>query len=120
MSSSSAHQLGRAGEAAALEYLLARGYELLHRNYRYRRAEVDLIMQLGPALLVFVEVKARSSAHYGYPEEFVTERKRQLLRLAAEHLQETLNWTGDIRFDILALTATATGLRVEHFEDAFF
>ena len=115
-----AHQLGHAGEAAALGYLLAHGYELVYRNYRYRRAEVDLIMRQDSALLVFVEVKARSSLQYGYPEEFVTERKRQLLRLAAEHLQETLNWTGDIRFDILALTPTATGLRVEHFKDAFF
>ena len=115
-----AHQLGHDGEEAALRYLLARGYELLHRNYRYRRAEVDLIMRQGPALLVFVEVKARSSTHYGHPEEFVTERKRQLLRLTAEHLQETLNWQGDIRFDILALTPDAQGLRVEHFEDAFY
>ncbi|MBT9394145.1 YraN family protein [Hymenobacter sp. NST-14] len=115
-----AHELGHAGEDAALHYLLGRGYELLHRNYRYRRAEVDLIMRLGPALLVFVEIKARSSAQYGHPEEFVTERKRQLLRLTAEHLQETLNWSGDIRFDILALTPAAAGLRIEHFEDAFY
>lgn len=118
--STAAHQLGHAGEDAALQYLLARGYELLHRNYRHRRAEVDLIMRLGQQLLVFVEVKARSSAQYGHPEEFVTERKRQLLRLAAEHLQEELNWSGDIRFDILALSPTAQGLRIEHFEDAFW
>lgn len=115
-----AHQLGYEGEAAALQYLLAQGYELLHRNYRHQRAEVDLIMRRGQELLVFVEVKARSSAQYGHPEEFVTERKRQLLRLAAEHLQEELNWPGDIRFDILALSPTAQGLRIEHFEDAFW
>ena len=115
-----AHQLGHDGEEAALQYLLARGYELLYRNFRHRRAEVDLIMHRGRELLVFVEVKARSSAQYGHPEEFVTERKRQLLRLAAEHLQEELNWTGDIRFDILALSPTAQGLRIEHFEDAFW
>ncbi|WP_019946510.1 YraN family protein [Hymenobacter aerophilus] len=115
-----AHQLGHDGEDAALRYLLAQGYELLHRNYRFRRAEVDLVMRYPPALLVLVEVKARSSERYGYPEEFVTERKRQLLRLAAEHLQETLVWPQDIRFDILALTPAANGLRIEHFEDAFY
>ncbi len=118
--SNSAHQLGHDGETAALHYLLAQGYKLLHRNYRFRRAEVDLIMQLGPALLVFVEVKARSSSRYGHPEEFVTEPQRQRLRLAATHLQETLDWNGDIRFDILALSPTAEGLRIEHFEDAFY
>ncbi|AHJ95861.1 YraN family protein [Hymenobacter swuensis] len=115
-----AHQLGHDGEETALQYLLARGYKLLYRNFRHRRAEVDLIMHRGRELLVFVEVKTRSSAQYGHPEEFVTERKRQLLRLAAEHLQEELNWAGDIRFDILALSPTTQGLRIEHFEDAFW
>ncbi|MBX0292708.1 YraN family protein [Hymenobacter sp. HSC-4F20] len=115
-----AHQLGSDGEDAALQYLLERGYALVHRNYRYRRAEVDLIVRKGAYLLVFVEVKTRSSAQYGYPEEFVTERKRQLLRIASEQVQEELQWRGDIRFDIIALTPAATGLRVEHFEDAFF
>lgn len=116
----SAHQLGANGEDAALRYLLAQGYDLVYRNYRYRRAEVDLIVRKGTYLLVFVEVKTRSSTQYGYPEEFVTERQRQLLRQAAEHVQEELPWSGDIRFDILALIPAAAGLRIEHFEDAFF
>lgn len=116
----SAHLLGQAGEEAALAYLLAQGYELVLRNYRHGRAEVDLVVRLGQQLLVFVEVKTRSSARYGFPEEFVTPRKQELFRRAAEQLQEDLNWTGDIRFDILALTSTASGLRVEHFEDAFY
>lgn len=86
-----AHQLGYDGEDAALRYLLDRGYQLVHRNYRYRRAEVDLVVRRGQELLILVEVKARSGVQYGYPEEFVTERKRQLLRLAAEQLQEELS-----------------------------
>ena len=116
----SAHALGQAGEDAALAHLLAQGYELVQRNYRYGRAEVDLVVRLGQILLVFVEVKTRSSARYGHPEEFVTSHKQQLFRQAAEELQEALAWTGDIRFDILALTRTASGLRLEHFEDAFY
>lgn len=115
-----AHQLGHDGEDAALRHLLAQGYSLVYRNYRHRRAEVDLIMRLDHTLLLFVEVKARSSARYGHPEEFVTERKRELLRLAATQVQEDLNWTGDIRFDIIALYPSAEGLRLEHFEDAFW
>ena len=114
------HQLGHEGEEAALRYLLARDYQLVHRNYRYRRAEVELLVRQAQQLLVFVEVKTRSSVQYGHPEEFVTERKRQLLRLAAEQVQEELAWTGDIRFDIVALLPAADGLRIEHFEDAFY
>lgn len=115
-----AQLLGRAGEDAALAHLLQLGYELVCRNYRHGRAEVDLIVRQAETLLVFVEVKARSSSRFGHPEEFVTARKQQLFRLAAEQVQEDLNWHGDIRFDILALTPAAGGLRVEHFEDAFF
>jgi len=115
-----AHQLGHAGESAALDYFLAHGFELEQRNYRYRRAEVDLIVRLGKQLLVFVEVKTRSASQFGYPETFVTERKRQLFRTAAEQYQEEVNWQGDIRFDILALTPTSTGFHLEHFADAFY
>ncbi len=102
-----------------MAFLRSQGYELLHRGYRYGRAEVDLVMQWGQELLVFVEVKTRSSTQFGYPETFVTERKKQLFRLAAEHLQEESTWSGDIRFDILAITPAAEGWRIEHFEDAF-
>ncbi|MCC2546024.1 YraN family protein [Hymenobacter sp. BT175] len=114
------HELGRAGEDAAAEYLVGKGYELVQRNYRHRRAEVDIIVRQEHCLLVFVEVKARSSSQFGNPEEFVTERKRQLFRQAAEQFQEETGWQGDIRFDILALTPLRQGFRVEHFEDAFY
>lgn len=115
-----AHKLGQAGEAAAADYLRAHGYELVAQGYRYRRAEVDLIVRQGTTLLVFVEVKARSSSQFGYPETFVTTRKQELFRLAAEQVQEDLQWPGDIRFDVLAVTPSATGFRIEHFEDAFY
>jgi len=115
-----AHQLGQAGEAAAAAHLLAHGYTIVRRNYRFRRAEIDLIAQLNTTLLVFVEVKARSTSQFGYPEAFVTERKRQLFRLAAEQVQEEMDWHGDIRFDVLAVTTVASGFRIEHFEDAFY
>ncbi|WBA41454.1 YraN family protein [Hymenobacter canadensis] len=115
-----AHELGHAGEQAAADYLVRQGLEVLHRGYRHGRAEVDLIARQGRQLLVFVEVKARSSSQYGYPETFVSERKKQLFRLAAEQLQLDLDWPGDIRFDILAVTPVAGGFRIEHFEDAFY
>lgn len=114
------HELGQAGEAAAADYLLAQGYEVLARGYRHGRAEVDLIARRGNELLVFVEVKTRSSGQYGPPETFVSARKKELFRLAATHLQEELDWRGDIRFDILALTQLSQGFRLEHFEDAFY
>ncbi|TGE19636.1 YraN family protein [Hymenobacter elongatus] len=115
-----AHELGQAGEKAAATFLAEQGYTIVTQGYRHRRAEVDLIVRRGQELLVFVEVKTRSSAQYGFPEEFVTERKRQLFRLAAEQYQLDVDWQGDIRFDILALRLTSTGFHIEHFEDAFY
>jgi putative endonuclease len=115
-----AHELGRAGEAAATAFYELAGYTVLARGYRHGRAEVDLIVQRGQALLVFIEVKTRSGSQYGTPETFVSNRKKELFRLAARHLQEELHWTGDIRFDILALTQLSQGFRIELFEDAFY
>ena len=114
------HQLGQAGEEAAANYLLARGDQVLARGYRHGRAEVDLVVQQGTELLVFAEVKTRSSGQFGTPETFVSARKKELFRVAATHLQEELDWRGDIRFDILALTLLSAGFRIEHFEDAFY
>ena len=114
------HELGQAGEGAAAEYLEALGYKVLARSYRHGRAEVDLVLRQGNALLVFAEVKTRSSGQFGPPETFVSARKKALFRLAATHLQEEMDWRGDIRFDILALTQLRDGFRIEHFEDAFY
>lgn len=114
------HELGQAGETAAADYYLAQGFEVLARGYRHGRAEVDLVLRRGNELLVFAEVKTRSSSQFGPPETFVSARKKELFRLAATHLQEELDWRGDIRFDILALTLLSQGFRIEHFEDAFY
>lgn len=114
------HQLGQAGEAAAADFFRTRGYAVFAQGYRHGRAEVDLILRYGNDLLVFVEVKTRSSNQYGTPETFVSERKKELFRLAATHLQHELDWCGDIRFDIVALTQLSQGFRIEHFEDAFY
>ena len=114
------HELGQAGEAAAADHFLAQGFEVVARSYRHGRAEVDLVLRRGTELLVFAEVKTRSSSQFGTPETFVSARKKELFRLAATHLQEELDWRGDIRFDIVALTLLRQGFRIEHFEDAFY
>ena len=114
------HKLGQAGEAAAANYFQAHGYEVVARGYRHGRAEVDLVLRRGAALLVFVEVKTRSSGQFGPPETFVSGRKKELFRLAATHMQEAMDWRGDIRFDIVALSLRHHGFHLEHFEDAFY
>jgi putative endonuclease len=107
--------LGKQGEHQAEEFLLQKGYATICRNYRYKRSEIDLIVQK-ENWLVFVEVKMRSSEAYGFPEESVNAAKRKkILEGAAHYLQET-NWQGNVRYDIVAISKD----KIEHFEDAFY
>src|SRR4051812_29944795 len=98
-------QTGNDGEGAAAEYLVVKGYEVVARNYRYRRAEIDLIVKKG-SWLVFVEVKTRSGNAFGFPEEFVDRAKEKLILMAADEYMYRLNWKGNVRYDIVAVLGT--------------
>lgn len=107
--------IGKEGERKAEEFLQQKGYNIIARNYRYKRSEIDLIVQK-ENWLVFVEVKMRASKEFGYPEEAVHATKRKkILEGAAQYLLET-NWQGNVRYDIVAIQ----GQHIEHFEDAFY
>jgi putative endonuclease len=105
---------GDKGEDQALLYLAQHGYAILGRNYRYKRAEIDIIARHND-LLIFVEVKVRKNADYGFPETFVDKKKADLIKSAATAYMEAENWRHDVRFDIVAITNG----QLEHFEDAF-
>ena len=112
-------QTGVDGEAVAAEYLEKKGYAVLERNYRYRKAEVDLIVRKGN-WLVFVEVKTRSNNSFGFPEEFVDREKEENVLLAAAEYMYRLNWEGNVRYDIVAVLGVEMEREVMHFEDAFY
>ena len=114
-----AQQMGRKAEELAIRYLTKQGFVIIARNYRYQRAEIDLIAQKN-RLLVFVEVKARSSDQFGEPETFVTPKQQALIHTAAEHYILAQNWSHAIRFDIIALIERNNQLQLAHFEDAFY
>lgn len=110
-------ELGKEGEKIAADYLIKKGYAVVARNYRYRRAEVDLIVRQDD-LLVFVEVKMRKNAYFGYPEEAVGNDKIKRITSAAENYMSINNWQGRLRFDIISIINNQK-LEIEHFEDAF-
>ena len=124
----STKQTGDRGEALAARYLEERGYTILARNYRFERAEVDLVCFL-PAVrydeggeLVFVEVKARSGLGFGRPEEAVTEeKKRNVIRAAKAYLYEHKLEGSPCRFDVVSvLLHPGEAPEIEHFENAFW
>jgi putative endonuclease len=110
---------GNDGEDAARAFLEQKGYEILERNYRYRRSEVDLIVKHNN-WLVFVEVKTRSSAFFGYPEEFVDRKKQFLIFEAAENYMYEKDWNGNVRYDIVSVMSAKGKMEVYHIEDAFY
>src|SRR5687768_9679301 len=93
---------GTKGENLAAEFLKGEGFEIVARNYRFKRAEIDLIIRR-ENWLIFVEVKTRSSTAFGEPEEFVDDYKAFNIFEAAEEYIFSTDWQGHIRFDIVSV-----------------
>ena len=112
-------ELGNRGEMLAERCLVESGYQILERNWRFSRAEVDLIAK-DEDILVFVEVKTRSSDIFGKPEESVSPKKEALIKDAAAVYMEQIDHQWEIRFDIISILIKEDGHSIEHFQDAFF
>lgn len=78
------NELGKIGEDIAAIYLQDLGYEILERNFRFKRVELDIVAQSG-STLVFCEVKTRRSLSHGFPSDAITPLKLQHIRTAALH-----------------------------------
>ncbi|NVJ87543.1 MAG: YraN family protein [Algoriphagus sp.] len=111
---------GKHAEDLARQWLESKGYEFLEKNYRYKHAEIDLIMK-HKGLLIFVEVKFRSGTGFGFAEEFVDHVKKKLIVKAADAYIHQIDWHQDIRFDIVGVYKNKVGvINFRHFEDAFY
>lgn len=109
-------QTGDIGENLAADYFVERGFRVVARNYRWKHAEIDLIVQRDD-WLIFVEVKTRRSSAWGEPESFVDSAKRKLIYDAAEEYIYKTDWQGNIRFDVVSVKTTVPP-EITHFEDA--
>ena len=112
-------ELGRRGEDLATIFLKKKGYHILERNWRFSKAEIDIITKDGE-ILVFVEVKTRSTAIFGEPEDSVSSKKEDLISDAAAVYMEQIGHGWEIRFDIISIILNEEGHSIKHFEDAFF
>ncbi len=111
---------GKRGEEIACEYLRQKGYHIVHKGWRYKHLEVDVIIRDGP-VLVFVEVKTRSKNIYGMPYEAVDWKKQRKLDRAANIYIAKTKHEGDIRFDIISiLINNEMEPDLVHIKDAFW
>ena len=110
---------GKEGEDMAARFLIEKGFEIVERNYRYKRSEIDLIVKKDK-WLVFVEVKLRSSDLYGYPEDFVDYKKAKNIIDGAEQYTFDNNWQGNVRYDIVSIRLLKDKTEIIQIEDAFY
>ena len=114
---------GDLGESAAADFLInMAGCRILARNWRDprdRRDELDLIATVGE-VLVFVEVKTRSTAYFGDPSEAVSPAKQKRLIQAANDYLIEHGTDLEARFDVMSIVISEDGTEIDHMEDAFF
>lgn len=114
------NDLGKKGEEIALKFIEKKGCRVLEVNWRYRKSEIDIIAMDGE-VLIFIEVKSRSSDYFGRPETFVDQRKQELIVDGAQAYMEEVGHEWEVRFDIISiLFHNEVYQSVEHLKDAFF
>jgi len=113
------NELGKKGEQLAVDFLLENGYNIMERNYRFQKAEIDIIAQKSGVLAV-IEVKTRSTTDFGNPQDFVKPKQIQHLVKAIDEYVVSNQLDVEVRFDIVAIVKEGKGFKIEHLEDAFY
>ena len=120
--SSGNKRTGDQGEEIAANFLIARGFRILERNFRCKGGEVDIIVRdPSDKSLVFIEVKTRRSLTYGVPQLAVTPfKQRQISKAALTWLSKNRLHDQNARFDVIAILLHTDGLHViDHIKNAF-
>lgn len=113
------NELGKKGEDEAVAFLRQKGYRILERNYRFHKSEIDIIAQIDQTL-VAVEVKTRSSAIFGDPQDFVKPKQIRRLVEALDHYIVERQLDFEVRFDVIGIVKNQHNIHIEHLKDAFF
>ena len=110
------YQKGQIGESSAVSFLKNKGYKILETNYRNKIGEIDIIAQKDNRV-IFVEVKQRATARFGYPREAVTNHKQQKIRLVSQvYLKQKGLTNAFLRYDVIEIL----GDEITHLENAFW
>ena len=113
------NELGKKGEQLAVDFLLNKDYKIIERNYRFEKAEVDIIAQKKD-ILAIVEVKTRSTTEFGNPQDFVKPKQINNLVKAVSEYVTSNDLDVEVRFDVIAIVKEKDGFKIEHLEDAFY
>ena len=113
-------ELGKKGEDLAVAYLIKKGYQIIHRNYRCKHLELDVICKnKNRNYLVIVEVKARTTDKLGPPEQITRSKQKLVIRATNAYIQE-YDVDDEIQFDVIGIILNQHQQKVQHIEDAFY
>lgn len=112
------NELGKRGEQLAIDFLVENGYTILEKNFRFLKAEVDIIAEKENTI-VAVEVKTRRSNFFGNPQDFVNPKKIKLLVSAMDFFVTEKDLEVNVRFDIVAILINSKESKIKHITDAF-
>ena len=105
---------GNRAEQQAAEYLKQKGFRILEWQYKLKIGEIDLVARDGDEI-VFVEVKARRSSDFGYPEESVTASKlEKIARVGEEYLRDHKLLNSAFRIDVIAIEQDQQPPKITH------
>lgn len=107
-------KFGAWAETKAADFLVTQGYQILSRNLKIGRSELDLVaLDISADELVIVEVKARQTLSHGHPSENIRGKKWLNLQRTAYFVLKTWNFSKSLRFDIISLSPNG----LEHFKN---
>src|SRR5690606_18831912 len=113
------NDFGKLAEDLAADFLARKNYRILALNFRYQKAEIDIIAEFQEVIVV-VEVKARSYDTLIEPQEAVKKKKIKSIVLCADFYMQQSNIDREVRFDIITVLPDKSGaLQINHIEDAF-
>lgn len=113
------NELGKQGEQLAVDFLLENGYEIVERNFRFDKAEVDVIAKKKEVLAI-IEVKTRSTVDFGNPQDFLKPKQIQRIVKAVDEYVTVNKLDVEVRFDIIAIIKNGKQFDIEHLENAFY
>jgi len=113
------HSLGEQGEELAAVHLREKGYNILHRNWKSGKKELDIVAE-NKDFVVFVEVKTRSENYLARAQDTVSREKQRLMLFAAESYIRRYNINKESRFDIITIISKGQNFSIEHLENAFY
>ena len=113
------NEFGSRGEQLAVTFLRKHGYEICERNYRYLKAEIDIIAKKDD-FLVIVEVKSRTESFVEDISQTINKKKMALLTMAADYYVQKNDIKEEVRFDLITIIQKKGDINLKHVKNAFY